>query len=111
MTVPKTAKKPQDHKPKDGPGTAKDDTGATREVEFGGHTYTIHPGAIDDIEMMELIADSRNSGDAKVAVMVEMIRLLLGEKYDRFKSEQREVHGKLGAEEIQGFIEAAQQGN
>lgn len=125
-------KQPQDHKTKADPNdtvasAAQDLGGEAFDVEFNDHTYRVDPSQIDDIEFMEAVADARTdkSGDATIAVLVLMVKSLLGtdspgedddgeplpSQYDRWKREQREELGKVNSETIKSFMEAVQAKN
>lgn len=113
MTAPRNAKKPQDHKPKATPATAKNDGEPIRELEFHGKTYTVDTSAADDIDIMDALTDAKITGDeAGYAVAFTlMLRGVLGADYPRWKSEQRAIHGRVGSELMREFIEAAGLGN
>ena len=125
MPAPKNVKQPSDRKPKAATAGA-DVTGGGKKVEFNGHTYTVDPDALDDWEFTELMAESRTSNDAKVAVGVVMIKALLGtdpesdgedgkplpSQYERWKTEQRASHGgRLPNGVAEKFLEAVGLGN
>lgn len=110
MTVPANAKKPEDHKQ---PATAKQDVDPIRTVEFHGHEYTVDTSAMDDIDVMEALTDAKTTGDDSnfMVAFVLMLRGLLGAEYARWKTEQKDIHDRVGAELMQEFIEAAGGGN
>lgn len=109
MTAPANAKQPTDRKPKAEPATAKQDVVPEATVEFHGKTYTVDTGAMDDIDVMEAITDAKVTGDDSnyMIAFTLMIRGLLGDDFTRWKKEQRAIHGRVGSELMQEFIEVA----
>lgn len=112
MTAPKNTKKPQDHKPK-GATAAEEVRGeAKRTVEFHGYEYTVDWDATDDIEVFEALANiSTQDNLGNIASLLISLKALLGDEFDRWKKEQKAVHGKVGAEVMSEFVEAATPGN
>ena len=89
-------KQPQDRKSKDG------------SVTVQGVKVTIQPGALDDWDVVECIADLQDesrSASEKIVPTVRLMRLLFGAEYDRVKKELRAAHdGQLTNEVMGGFI-------
>lgn len=110
MPAPKNVKQPDDHKQK---ATAKDDVETAKKVEFHGRSYTVDLTGADDIDIMDMMADAKLTGDESntMAAMALMTRRMLGDDYARFKTEQRAIHGKVGSELLQEFFTLAGQGN
>lgn len=115
-------KQPMDHQPpkeKQVTQTASEDVTGFKDVEFYGHTYRVNADAVDDIDYLELIGKA-GIGDrnAMAALPYQGLVTLLGldsegdddhgnplpSQYDRWKREQKKVHGRVGGELIQEFM-------
>jgi hypothetical protein len=100
--IPKNAKKPTDHKPKQ---SAKDEAkGKDIVFEHDGITYTIAAEAVDDAELTEQIADMQ-AGESQLLPLI--VRRLLGvEQWKAFKDAARDKAGRIPHARLSDLFEA-----
>jgi len=98
-TIPATAKKPSDRKPKDAAKEEADAADSTTLVmEWRGHSYEIPTGAFDDVEFIERLAEIQEVEDAAAAgngqaaaemamALTLLLKRILGSSWRRWKAE------------------------
>ena len=65
-------------------------------VELEGFTYTVDFDKLMDLDMIELLMGSFEGDKFKpdLPVMMAVLKTALGDDYEKFKKDQRELHGK-----------------
>jgi hypothetical protein len=92
------------------PGIAEEVTGVTlppapadrvRMVTWEGHEYAVDPAVMDDVAVLEILADM----EEKPYLLVKMIRVLLGdEQWERFKENHKDESGRLTVTRVGEFM-------
>lgn len=68
------------------------------EFEHNGETYTVHPDALDNLELFEAVEDEQ---------YLKATRGFIGkEQWDKFKNTHRTEDGRVPMAALEGFLQA-----
>lgn len=96
-TAPKSAKQPEDHKPKGGDAKAEA-LGAPIVVEHDGETYEIDRANANNLELMEFAEDGK---------YLSAMRGYIGlSQWAAFKDKYRDDQGRVDPEQFEPFLDA-----
>jgi hypothetical protein len=73
-----------------------------RTVTWEGHEYSVDPTVMDDVVVMEILADM----EEKPYLLVKFVHVLLGdEQWERFKEDHKDEQGRLTVTRLAEFME------
>lgn len=75
-------------------------------VDFEGTTYFIEKEAVNDLDVMENLAEIQSDPENNSAMMILVIRKIVGrEQWNKFKESQRTETGRVTGDNLEAFIE------
>lgn len=101
--IPAGAKKPQDHQLKKKSAAQLEAENSDILVEYAGETYTIERDVVNDVELLELIADMTTNP----ILLSKVVRTILGVKqWAKFKDNNRNESGRVPAKHLHELFDA-----
>lgn len=74
-------------------------------VDFEGTQYFIEKDAVNDLDVMEYLAEIQADPEQNSAMMILVIRKIVGkEQWDKFKESQRSESGRVTGDNLEAFI-------
>lgn len=74
-------------------------------VDFEGTQYFVDKDAVNDLDVMEDLADIQADPEQNSAMMVRVIRKIVGrEQWNKFKDSQRNESGRVTGDNLEEFI-------
>ena len=74
-------------------------------IEFEGAQYSVDKDAVNDLDVMEDLADIQADPEQNSAMMVRVIRKIVGrEQWNKFKDSQRNEAGRVTGDNLEAFI-------
>lgn len=74
-------------------------------VDFEGTQYFVEKDAVNDLDVMEDLADIQADPEQNSAMMVRVIRKIVGrEQWNKFKDSQRNEAGRVTGDNLEAFI-------
>ena len=74
-------------------------------VDFEGDQYFIDKEAVNDLDVMEYLAEIQADPEQNSAMMILVIRKIIGkEQWDKFKESQRTDSGRVSGDNLEAFI-------
>lgn len=100
--TPPSAKKPQDRLPSK--AARAEAEGRPVHVDFNGSTYTIDREHVDDVELMEKIAEMAEGASYLLPVVVH--KMLGDEQWSAFKDANRNDAGRVPSSALESLFDA-----
>lgn len=74
-------------------------------VDFEGTQYFIEKDAVNDLDVMENLAEIQSDPENNSAMMILVIRKIVGrEQWNKFKESQRTETGRVTGDNLEAFI-------
>ena len=74
-------------------------------IEFEGAQYSVDKDAVNDLDVMEYLAEIQADPEQNSAMMILVIRKIIGkEQWDKFKESQRTDSGRVTGDNLEAFI-------
>ncbi len=71
-----------------------------RMVTWEGHEYSVDPTVLDDIEVLEILADM----DEQPQLLAKLLKIILGDQWEGFKQNHKDESGRLSVTRVGEFM-------